>query len=576
MRPKNASSLVFAAASCVMALSPAALANTSNWGATVGAVHSNDSTNFCVPVLTLNGATSSFVHVPSDATQAPSANYIDQLARQRVRVLCTPLLGVPQTVTGAWSSDGTGDASLATCLPGYVPTVAQCVIDGQIDGGPVTTLPYVYKGSTCGTSVASISSASNLMGQLLYSVPSTGFQNYQALPGFPAPNPMPHGAVTGGSSPHVGGGDVGGMFLSSGTLNFFFGDSFDTNPLSNPPPNPPAYWIHGPIAKTTNLDPTALVQSTSGLQAWDMDPSKPGYAVSGLPLAPFELTAIPGAGVGVTDASGNAYRFVWYFSMVNFGDASKGIPFTANWSSLAYSVNGGPWVRGDAANPPTAPKWPAISNFGPGAIWYDRYGQMLYFFGLRPQMQAPPPISVGNLYPFSGIRVARVKSTPSAILDPKQYQYWDGLGHWVADPQANYLAATPQTPPGSGGLFGPAADLIPAAIQARSEISVAFDAYANAFILMVVNLVDGGIRLYQSPTVTGPWSEVLFDTYSLPNTGWTGHSQPAETYAPFTGDQMLGGGGHDVYYTLSEWYQTYNVGLWHFPISVNGASALCN
>ncbi|HEX4476962.1 MAG TPA: DUF4185 domain-containing protein, partial [Polyangiaceae bacterium] len=123
-----------------------------------------------------------------------------------------------------------------------------------------------------------------------------------------------------------------------------------------------------------------------------------------------------------------------------------------------------------------------------------------------------------------------------------------------------------------------AADIIPSAVDPRSEMSVAYDAEAGSFIMMFVNMVDGGIRLYQSPAVTGPWSEVLFDTFSLPNTldGGSTQSGGQKTYAPFTNDQLLVNGGRDVYYTLSEFTPVYNVGLWHYAITASSPSAMCN
>jgi hypothetical protein len=587
MRSKIISAFVASTALTLVVFTPTpSFANTSIYGANVGAVHSNDGTSWCIPALTANGATSSFQFAPSDSTQAKTNNSVDTFARQKVRVLCKPVFGASTIVASpSWSTNAGGDANSATCPGGTTPTMAQCEIDGQIDGGQTTTLPFVYQGSACGTGVSSISTTSSIQGELLYSKPNSppsspqtddqGFPDYVSLPGYPIPSPLAHGPNSGDNTPFIAGADIGGMFLSNDTMNYFFGDSFN-NAAG-------AIWSHGALAKTTNLDPTAMVLSTSGLQSWEMSTHTPATSLF-LPQpwtpaqsAATEMTTIPGAGFGVTDASGNSYRFLWYFSVVTFGNPGA---FTTNWSSLAYTVNttlnnSVTWTRGDA-NPkaPTTPVWPAISNFSPGAVWYDRFNRMIYFFGIRPQLLAT--VWGTNEYPFSGVRLARVPSTPTSIMNPAKYQYWTGSA-WVSDP-GNYSVATPQTPAGSGGVYGTGADIIPSAVDPRSEMSVAYDAEAGSFIMMFVNMVDGGIRLYQSPAVTGPWSEVLFDTFSLPNTldGGSTQSGGQKTYAPFTNDQLLVNGGRDVYYTLSEFTPVYNVGLWHYAITASSPSAMCN
>ncbi len=583
MRSKITSAFVASTALAFVVFTPTpSFANTSIFGANVGAVHSNDGTSWCIPTLTANGATSSLQFAPSDSTQAKTNNYVDTFARQKVRVLCKPLFGSSTIVTSAsWSTNAGGDTSSATCPGGTTPTMAQCEIDGQIDGGQTTTLPFVYQGSACGTGVSSISTTSSILGELLYSKPNNpptnpqtddqGFPDYVSLPGYPIPSPLAHGPNSGDNSPFIAGADIGGMFLAGDTMNYFFGDSFNN---SNG-----AVWSHGALAKTTNLDPTAMVQSTSGLQSWEIGPfGGPGIGATSM-FSPQsgEFTTIPGAGFGVTDSSGNGWRFLWFFSVTSFGNPGS---FTTRHASLAYTENttlatNVTWTRGDAnLSAPTAPVWPSISNFSPGAVWYDRFNRMIYFFGIRPQLLAT--VWGTNQYPFSGVRLARVPSTPTSILNPAKYQYWTGSA-WVSDP-GNYSVATPQTPPGSGGVYGTAADIIPSVVDPRSEMSVAYDAEAGSFIMMFVNMVDGGIRLYQSTAVTGPWSEVLFDTFSLPNTldGGSTQSGGQKTYAPFTNDQLLVNGGRDVYYTLSEFTPVYNVGLWHYAITASSPSAMCN
>jgi hypothetical protein len=175
---------------------------------------------------------------------------------------------------------------------------------------------------------------------------------------------------------------------------------------------------------------------------------------------------------------------------------------------------------------------------------------------------------------YSGVRLARVQARFDYIVDRSQYQYWNGLT-WVQDVNADMLEAVPQA---QGGLWGSSADLISATVatQPRSEISVAFDSYANRFVMMLTNVARAQVELWQAPAVTGPWSWVAVNG-QLPNyNGFTFDGSGAIVYSPFTSDQVLSNGGGDVYFLLSELSagnnqpppsNLYNVGLWHYAVT---------
>jgi hypothetical protein len=521
----------------VLFMTRVADANTSSWSDKVGFILGDNSTTWCETSLTFTGAKSSFRQVPSDSTLSSTSPFVSNVAAQMVRLECS-FFGITQVVTASgWSTDAGGDLSSVSCPTGWTPTLAECRVEGHIDNGAATTLPYVYQGTACGNGIASITK-STLVSELIDS-PGSGFTTYEPYPTMNAVSPL--GMPNNTSSVSVGGADIGTVFLDAGILNVAFGDTMAT--CTGSPCSTGTGWRSGTLARTTNLDPTGGLV----LQQWEGTTNGLFQRGSG------EAGVIAGAGFAVTSGGADT-RFIWYFSV------NQWQPFVANNAGLATSANGGAWTRGQG------PLWPATSNFGPGAIWQDRYNSWIYFFGVRPQF-------VKTNLPYSGIRVARVRSTINAILDPKQYQYWSGFA-WVTDTQGNYAPAIPAD---EGGMFGSQADLVPASTLPRSEMSVAYDSYAGVWIMMFLNQVDEGIRLYTSSSITGPWGEVWLDTYSLPNASLLPSPPPPPppgAYGPFTSDHLLLGAGSDVYYMLSEWFPVYNVGEWHFTVNRNTSCSL--
>ena len=49
----------------------------------------------------------------------------------------------------------------------------------------------------------------------------------------------------------------------------------------------------------------------------------------------------------------------------------------------------------------------------------------------------------------------------------------------------------------------------------------------------------------------------------------------APVYAPLTTDHLLTNGGEDVYFLLSEYFDVYNVGEWHFRVAREQSSSTC-
>jgi hypothetical protein len=161
----------------------------------------------------------------------------------------------------------------------------------------------------------------------------------------------------------------------------------------------------------------------------------------------------------------------------------------------------------------------------------------LYFFGIKP--------------PRGSVGLARVQSTFAKITDPAAYQYWDGTT-WVPGDAAAAEPVIPET-----------ADLSP-----RSELSVAFNAAAHMWTMMLLNEGPnpGQIELWQAPAVTGPWRKVDADE-QLPN------GQEILHYGPMMTEHLMRDGGLQVPFLLTQTLPIYNVHLWSY--SVNLAPESC-
>lgn len=271
-----------------------------------------------------------------------------------------------------------------------------------------------------------------------------------------------------------------------------------------------------------------------------------------------EASAIATSGFGLNEG-GVPIRILWFDAIETW------VPtFKSKVASLAYSINGGEWKRADIDRPfvPRPPMWTNDSHFGAGATWHDRRGGFIYFFGQRPYMPNAP------------VRLARVAATFAAVMDEKQYWYWNGTD-WIQN------AADPLKPSRltNSGLTS-AADIIPASNNSGPEFSVSFDAYANRFIMLIVSNREtdsAATQLWQSNGLEGPWKRVATGQNHLPNANMTGGAWFGKYnffYGPYTHETLMRNGGSSVYFQLSEWNQIpvtkpYNTGLWGFNVTRN-------
>jgi hypothetical protein len=190
----------------------------------------------------------------------------------------------------------------------------------------------------------------------------------------------------------------------------------------------------------------------------------------------------------------------------------------------------------------------SYSTFTNGGAYQQIVGAgsgYIYLFGVNA-IQAIRDVS------SAGIGLARVKATHAFITDKTKYEYFNGA-QWIPAYAAN----------GSDNEAA-CAYIIPPSERVR-ELSVAFNSYANEYMLMTLfaNSTNGNVQVFSSPSITGPWSEVLSqlgDHYG--------------NYAPMTHDRMMVNQGQQVAYFLSEAPTVYNVGNW--VMNVNRFSAgLC-
>jgi hypothetical protein len=150
------------------------------------------------------------------------------------------------------------------------------------------------------------------------------------------------------------------------------------------------------------------------------------------------------------------------------------------------------------------------------------------------------------------VRLARIPSTLDAILDPSVREYWNGES-WVRGDARAAVDLLPQTP----------------TFAARSEISVAFNAAAGVWTMMLLNASEDRslsnplqIQLWQAPAVTGPWTKVNADD-ALPHSNRQGS---AATYGPMMSEHLMRDGGREVYFLGTQWWPVYNVHLWSFRL----------
>lgn len=492
-----------------------ARANASSWGKYVGFPDGNNATWWCGASSVNTGSggrqslTTSLQRVASDGTVG--AFVANGWLTQRGRAQCfatSALTGASTTVTSGWSTDPNNDQVTTPLCPSDKPFIGfpRCQQDSLFTF-------YVYGGSPCGNGISAINTAIR-MGQL------TGAA--AEFPGLPLYNNT-------SASGSVGGTDLGNIFFNAGKMYFAFGDSFEGGVGSG-------LWRSNTLFSSSDFDPTNGIT----FDGFEFNPSTPNVAkelIFGAHQAEEvgEVTAIPSGSFAITEPNGDNYRYMWFFSAYDWTPA-----LVTNYSSIAYSKNGGAWSK-TAAD--ARPVWASNSQFALGGVWHNRTNGWLYFFGTQGQM----PDS------NSAVRLAAVQAKHAFITDKTKYWYWTGTT-WVQDTNGDMVESLP-------GTYGSTADLISPTRHPRGELTVAYNSYANRLTMLFLNTSTGTVELWQSSNLTGPWTAVSTGS-ALPNP-----NNAPFGYAPLMDELYMTDRGRDVHFVYSQWEPIYNVAQWKFTVT---------
>jgi len=528
MRVTNSLGLCVAILCVGWSSSALAYSNTSRFGIHVGFDESDNVYLFCspynitrTPLATSDSVTTRFRRFTS--ASAITESVVSSVATTQARLQCFPTsarTGTPTIVLGT-TNEGS-DKSTAKC-PASAPygAFAECRVLSDLDA---LQKPYVYRATACGNGIASMSS--QLTGQ------ATGKQGVTGTVVDQNGNPATffYNDTVGPAS--IVGTDEGVPFFSAGKMHFAFGDTnFSNNSrvnntlatASTVAPFFGGYWLggwHGTSANDTMADQVILPRMSDEAQCGD---------TGMIPTGGFALTS------GATTT-----RFLWFMSVKtwNFNpatnnscDMTDGYRLRVNRASLAYSQNGGSWTRADLGYPMAGVWWDAQSKFTSAFAYHQIIGGgsgYVYFYGFAADNNMPDS--------NSGVYLARARATVGDVLTKSSYEYWNGSS-WVAN---NEAAAAP--------LSGIAA-------HAR-ELSVAFNSYANRYMMLVTDTTNG-MRMYQSEALEGPWSFVATLPYVIGN------------YAALTHDRFQADQGKNFGYYMSQWFPAYNVGNWWATITRN-------
>lgn len=285
---------------------------------------------------------------------------------------------------------------------------------------------------------------------------------------------------------NVGGTDLGHPFVLDGRLGLVFGDTFAV-----PAPSGPGWrsnvlaWVDRPTGD--ELAVSEMHEAPTG---------DAGELLGSLKINGWEQTVIPTNSVAVGD------RIVLhYMSIACWGAHGR---WAVRHSGLAVSHDAGhTFRRVDGAT------WPAGSGFAQVAF-VPRDAHM-YAFGIPEGRDGP-------------VRLARVAT--EQLLDVTAWRYWDGQD-WVRD-EAD------------------AVQLVPPSV---GELSVAWNAHHQQWLMMYLDDVRGGIVMRAADRLTGPWSRARLVASSI---------EFPSLYAPF----LLPGTGQDeeIRFTMSR-FEGYNVVL---------------
>jgi hypothetical protein len=552
MRPTNRTVTVTINATAMLAAMIAtstAYASTSKMSEKAGVINEINETIWCFPQLLSNGgknyAQASLVKIGSDGTR--QTNFVSETIQQRVRIQCfsnSSLTGQYTTYTSDWSTASGGSISKTSVCPSSKRYGGFLRCQVRDNAG---TAPTVYAGTSCGNGVKSISPipaapAGELTGPTL-PPDANGYTNYMSIA---LQKALPLYNDT-SASYGVYGTDIAATFYSNGSHYIVFGDTFSNAQADG--------WRSNTLATTYDLDPS----DSTGISELEFvtEDSDPKWAIEVIesahqtdPTCPAgqEWTRVPGAAFGYK-TSDSVMNVVWYIS-VNCWDQEGSHPENnkANYSAFAYQAPDGTFA------PWNSPKWDnATSNFYPGAVWLDRVNGYAYLFGVS--------------WFYGGVRMARVKIS-DGVDDSTKYDYWSSTG-WVRDTDGDGSEAAPSA----------TVAIIPATpgVGMRAEMSVAWNSYANRFILAGLRGLSDGtaqLELWISPAparnaewpsgyLTGQWQRVAY-------------SAASDWYAPMMSETYLMNGGKDVYFLLSKFTNMYNVGLFKYAINRGTAMSNCN
>lgn len=526
---KRKISSVLGGVALALACSGSALAAPSSWANRAGMVDGNNATWWCWPT-TIDGAggrqqaRAALRRIASngDATEGSNAWINVRVGGQCFATAART--GASVNVISGWSTDAGNDVATSGLCPSDKPYLGfvRCQVDSVVPY-------YVYAGTPCGNGISSISNAT-VIGQLTGGVAE--------LEGAPVP-PLMNNTL---AQAKVEGTDIGTMFYSGGAMQFAFGDTFSSWANKTD-------WRGSTIATTNDFNALDGITLTGweGPQGFAQEIIASPHQGNGV----GEITAIPNAGFAITEPNGDTYRYLWFFSVFNW-ETPQGL--LTNHSTIAYSKNGATWDRAPFWFWDTRPVFAADSNFGAGAVYLDRLSGWIYLFGTKARMPG------GN----GPIRVAAVRATHATIMDRKQYYYWSGSS-WVRDENGDMAESLT-------GAFGDGANIVPASVAPRAEISVTFNSYANRYQLLLQNTSaegNGRFELWQSSTLLSGWSRVAgSETALAPNS--------RARYAPMMHELYLGEAGRTVPFLFSQFDPIYNVGLWKFTVNTPQRASCVN
>lgn len=302
--------------------------------------------------------------------------------------------------------------------------------------------------------------------------------------------------VTGPDSPNqthrhydVDGTDLGSMFALGDTLYLAFGDTFSCcRPKGGGAGG--RNWRNNTLAFTTDRE------LEDGITFDGMVTNRNGNARPILLRRGHDVTVIPTYGIAI-----DGRLYLHYMAVKEWGPHGK---WTLNRSGWAYSDDGGlRWTQPDDAI------WRGDTNFGQVAL-VDHEGYV-YVFGIHGGR-------------FSAAQLARVPR--DSVLDMDAYEYWDGAA-WSDSIDA-------------------AADVASAPV---GELSVAWNAYLDRWIMTYLDEVRRAIVIREAPELTGPWSAPI-------------EMVSADDYPSLYGAYLhpWASDGEIIYFNMSQW-GPYNVRL---------------